>query len=99
MRVVVDDFVPSASQKRVAARNADLVGAPEPNRPASDQYSLFRRYLNARHDDGGMIDMTMLDYAMMVEDSHVDTHLVVYRRHGRTLRSPAGAWAGRSPFA
>ncbi len=26
--------------------------------------------------------MTVLDYAMMVEDSHVDTHLVSYRRHG-----------------
>ncbi len=81
VRVVVDDFLPSASQKRVLARNADLVGAPEQNRPASEQYALFRRYLNARHDDGGMIDMTMLDYAMMIEDSHVDTHLVVYRRH------------------
>ena len=82
VRVVVDDFEPSASQKRVMARNSDLIGTPEQNRPASEQYALFRRYLNARHDDGGMIDMTMLDYAMMIEDSHVDTHLVVYRRHG-----------------
>ena len=26
--------------------------------------------------------MTVLDYAMMIEDSHVDTHLVNYRRRG-----------------
>ncbi len=26
--------------------------------------------------------MTVLDYAMMIEDSHVDTHLVAYRRRG-----------------
>ena len=37
------------------------------------------RYLDARHRDGGMADMTVLDYAMMVEDSHVDTRMVEYR--------------------
>jgi arginine-tRNA-protein transferase len=29
-----------------------------------------------------MADMTVLDYAMMVEDSHVDTRIVEYRRRG-----------------
>jgi arginine-tRNA-protein transferase len=29
-----------------------------------------------------MADMTVLDYAMMVEDSHVQTRLVEYRRRG-----------------
>ena len=28
--------------------------------------------LDSRHRDGGMADMTVLDYAMMVEDSHVE---------------------------
>ncbi len=74
--------MPSASQRRILSRNADWIGTPEPNRPASEQYALFRRYLDARHGDGGMVDMTVLDYAMMIEDSHVDTHLVSYRRHG-----------------
>ncbi len=82
VRVVVDEFEPSASQRRILSRNADWIGTPEPNRPASEQYALFRRYLDARHCDGGMVDMTVLDYAMMVEDSHVDTHLVSYRRRG-----------------
>ena len=68
--------------RRILGRNADWVGTPEPNRPASEQYALFRRYLDARHGDGGMVDMTVLDYAMMVEDSHVDTHVVTYRRRG-----------------
>ncbi len=82
VRVVVADFVASGSQRRILARSADLVGTPEGNRPASEQYALFRRYLDARHGDGGMVDMTVLDYAMMIEDSHVDTHLVAYRRRG-----------------
>jgi arginine-tRNA-protein transferase len=29
-----------------------------------------------------MADMTVLDYAMMVEDSHVQTRLIEYRRRG-----------------
>jgi arginine-tRNA-protein transferase len=29
-----------------------------------------------------MVDMSVLDYAMMVEDSHVETRLVEYRRRG-----------------
>ena len=50
--------------------------------PTSEQYSVFRAYLDARHRDGGMADMTVLDYAMMVEDSHVETRMVEYRRRG-----------------
>jgi arginine-tRNA-protein transferase len=43
---------------------------------------VFRSYLDLRHRDGGMADMTVLDYAMMVEDSHVETRIVEYRRRG-----------------
>ncbi len=82
VRVLVDEFAASSSLKRVIRTNRDLVGAIVPNRPSSDQYSLFRRYLDARHADGGMVDMTVLDYAMMIEDSHVETRLIEYRRRG-----------------
>lgn len=82
VRVLVDEFRPSPSLKRVLRTCSDLVGAVVPNRPSSDQYSLFRRYLDARHADGGMVDMTVLDYAMMIEDSHVETRLIEYRRRG-----------------
>jgi arginyl-tRNA--protein-N-Asp/Glu arginylyltransferase len=82
VRVVVDEFRPTESMKRVMKRNRDLVGTLAPNRPSSNQYSLFRRYLEARHGEGGMVDMTVLDYSMMVEDSHVETRIVEYRRRG-----------------
>ncbi len=82
VRVVVDEFDPSGNLRRVLKANRDLIGTATPNRPTSDQYSLFRRYLDARHTDGGMADMTVLDYSMMVEDSHVDTRVVEYRRRG-----------------
>ncbi|HEX8164356.1 MAG TPA: arginyltransferase [Beijerinckiaceae bacterium] len=82
VRVVADEFRPSANMRRVLRANADLVGSAAANRPSSDQYSLFRRYLDSRHADGGMVDMTVLDYSMMVEDSHVETRVIEYRRRG-----------------
>src|SRR5262245_62128071 len=66
--------------RRIHERNADLIGEMRVAVPTSEQYSVFRAYLDARHRDGGMVDMTVLDYAMMVEDSHVETRIVEYRR-------------------
>jgi len=82
VRVLVNEFEPSGNMRRVLKANEDLIGAAMPNRPTSEQYSLFRRYLDARHTDGGMADMTVLDYSMMIEDSHVDTRVIEYRRRG-----------------
>jgi arginine-tRNA-protein transferase len=82
VRVLVDEFRPSRSLRRVRSANADLIGEMRPAVPTSEQYSVFRAYLDSRHRDGGMADMTVLDYAMMVEDSHVRTRVVEYRRRG-----------------
>jgi arginyl-tRNA--protein-N-Asp/Glu arginylyltransferase len=82
VRVLVDAFEPTRSMRRVLEANGDVIGDMRANLPTSEQYSLFRTYLDARHGDGGMADMTVLDYAMMVEDSHVETRVVEYRRRG-----------------
>jgi arginine-tRNA-protein transferase len=89
VRVVVDDFRPTRSMRRVLERNSDVVGELRAAVPTSEQYSVFRAYLDSRHHDGGMADMTVLDYAMMVEDSHVVTKMVEYR-----LRSEDGSRSG-----
>ena len=82
IRVIADEFRPTRSMRRVLAHNADVIGEMRALVPTSEQYSIFRAYLDSRHHDGGMADMTVLDYAMMVEDSHVKTRLVEYRRRG-----------------
>lgn len=82
VRVKVDEFRMSRNFRRVLDRNRDLVGAVGPAEPTSEQYSLFRRYLDARHGEGGMADMTVIDYSMMIEDSHVETRLIEYRAFG-----------------
>lgn len=81
-RVLVDRFKPTRSMRRVLNKNSDLVGKEVPNTPTSEQYSLFRRYVDSRHGEGGMSNMSVLDYAMMVEDSHVHTSMIEYRKRG-----------------
>jgi len=91
IRVLADEFRPSRNLRRVLACNRDIIGEMRVSMPTSEQYSVFRAYLDSRHRDGGMADMTVLDYAMMVEDSHVDTRVVEYR-----LRDPDSGFTGRS---
>jgi arginine-tRNA-protein transferase len=79
VRVLVDAFEPTRTMRRIEARNRRLVPTRVPAVPSSEQYSLFRRYIDARHSDGGMADMTVLDYAIMLEDSVIDTFLTEYR--------------------
>lgn len=82
VRVIVNDFKPSKTFKRIQKRNLDIVGQAKQPIPTAEQYSLFRHYLDSRHADGGMVDMTVLDYSMMVEDSHVRSRLIEYRPRG-----------------
>ncbi len=88
VRVKAQEFQSTKSLRRVIERNVDLRATVVRSEPTSEQYALFRTYLDARHADGGMADMTVLDYSMMVEDSHVQTRLVEYR---------VGAVSGSSP--
>src|SRR5580698_804565 len=80
VRVVADDFRPTRGMRRIFKRNDDITAEMRVAVPTSEQYSVFRAYLDSRHRDGGMADMTVLDYAMMVEDSHIETRIIEYRR-------------------
>jgi leucyl-tRNA---protein transferase len=89
VRVKVAEFSPSKSLRRVLDHNRDLQSTIVRTEPTSEQYSLFRAYLDLRHADGGMADMTVLDYSMMVEDSHVESRLIEYRRRSEDPHAPA----------
>jgi leucyl-tRNA---protein transferase len=79
VRVVGAEFQPGRTMRRIEMRNADLSVRRRAALPTAEQHSLFRRYIAARHGDGGMADMSVLDFAQMVEDTIVDTSLVEYR--------------------
>jgi len=79
VRVLARDFQPSRSQRRILKRNRDLVASRLPAAVSEEQYTLLKRYLAARHAEGGMAEMDFYDYADMVENTTVETDLFEYR--------------------
>jgi leucyl-tRNA---protein transferase len=79
VRVPVNSFTAGRSFRRVLAANADIQSSVAKAKATSEHYSLFRAYIDHRHQDGGMADMSVLDFAAMVDDSFVDSRVVEYR--------------------
>jgi arginine-tRNA-protein transferase len=79
VRVVVAEFEADQGLRRIAKRNRDIVARRVSAQATSEQYAIFRAYIDARHADGGMADMSVLDYTMMVEDSTIETSVTEYR--------------------
>ena len=78
-RLPVRDYQLSRSERRVLARNADVKRHLVEAEATLEQFELLRRYLSARHSEGGMADMTWPDYVAMIEDTAVRTHVIEYR--------------------
>ncbi len=80
VRVPVAQFLMRNSFKRVLAQNTDIVSEIIQARATQEHYSLFRDYVDSRHGDGGMAEMTVLDFAAMIDESVVDTRIIEYRK-------------------
>jgi leucyl-tRNA---protein transferase len=78
-RVPVETFQWTDGFNRVWRRNADIHPRKVRAKATSEQYGLFRDYIDARHGDGGMTEMSVLDFAAMVDESFVDSHMIEYR--------------------
>lgn len=78
-RVPVDEFGFSRRWRKIMAKNADLSRSLRPAAATQEQFRLLRRYLDGRHPGGGMAEMNLRDYASMVEETSVRTHVVEYR--------------------
>lgn len=79
VRVVAGDFNPGRNLRRIEAHNADLAATILPPRGTVEQFQLFQRYLDGRHNDGEMAGMSLGDYRSMVEDTPIDSRLVEFR--------------------
>ncbi|MGG7646332.1 arginyltransferase [Rhodovulum sp. YNF3179] len=77
-RVRVADFKPSRNQRRALSRNRALRRNATSPWATERQYDLFRRYLDARHADGGMADMDIFEFAAMIEETPVRSRVVEY---------------------
>ena len=82
-RIRVADFTPRRIHRRILKkcealrRNATSPWATE------DQFTLFRRYLDTRHADGGMADMDIFEFAAMIEETPIKSRVIEYTRPAR----------------
>lgn len=77
-RIDVSAFRPNKSQKRTLRRNSELRRRATSPWATEDQYDLFRRYLDARHAQGGMADMDVFEFAAMIEETPIRSRVVEY---------------------
>lgn len=89
-RIRVADHQPSRGQRRILRRNATLRREATSPWATEEQFSLFRRYLDSRHADGGMADMDIFEFAAMIEETPVRTRVIEY-----TEPAQKGARGGR----
>jgi len=82
VRIRAEEFALSRNFRRIENVNADLLRTSTNGKATQEQFSLLRKYIDARHEEGGMADLTALDYVSMVEDTTVRTELVEYRVNG-----------------
>jgi len=77
-RIDVAAFTATKTQKRIAKRNAHLSRRATSPWATEEQYDLFRRYLDARHADGGMADMDVFEFAAMIEETPIRSRVIEY---------------------
>ena len=81
VRVVVNDFQPTRSQRRSYKQHHGLDVTLHNLQDKPEYYELYRRYQEARHRDGGMDDDSPEQYRNFLLQSHVDTLLVEFREN------------------
>ena len=85
VRVDVARFHNAKWVRRVRNTNSDLRAGIGPARGSEEHYGLFRRHLENRHDEGGMLDMDFADYRDMVEATAITSRMAEFRDTAGTL--------------
>ena len=88
VRIPVAGFVPDRSQRRCLARNAAVETRVAPARRSAEHFELYRRYLAARHRDGGMDGHGSAEFDQFLVGSWSDTRFL-------ELRAPGAGGPGR----
>jgi len=83
VRVDVQAFSATRSQRRSWKRHRGLQVELLPLQDQPEYFALYRRYQQVRHAEGGMADDEPEQYRNFLLQSHVDTLLAEFREEGR----------------
>ena len=81
VRLLVDEFTPTRTQRRATKRHANLTTHMLPLRFEQEHFDLYRRYQSQRHPGGGMDQDDQQQYHQFLLESGVSTNLVEFREN------------------
>lgn len=85
VRIRARDFEWTKGWRRIRNKNSDLQALNVGLDVTQEQFDLFSRYLDARHDDGDMAQMSARDYLHLVIASPVKTSVIEFHDKNRKL--------------
>ncbi|MCV6590445.1 MAG: arginyltransferase [Marinobacterium sp.] len=85
VRIPVERFRPSKSQKRLLARNRDLKVRATPPQLTPEYYQLYERYIIARHADGDMYPPSQAQFSSFLVEGDQDSVFFEFRDSQNTL--------------
>lgn len=81
VRIEVDAFQPSRSQRRTWNKLQHIDASLQPLNDKPEYFDLYKRYQQARHRDGGMSNDNHDQYQKFLLQSHVESALVEFREN------------------
>ena len=85
VRIPVMEFKPDRSQRRCAARNAEVEARVVAAERTDEHLALYRHYLSARHRDGGMDDHGSVEFEQFLVGSWSQGRFLELREHGKLI--------------
>jgi arginine-tRNA-protein transferase len=85
LRILVEDFRPSKSQKRIIKNNQDISVEIKEAEHCEEYFYLYESYINTRHNDGDMYPATDAQFRSFLLAPMESCRFIEFRKNGRLI--------------